>query len=171
MLSILLSYTLLPVAHAATFSYTGGVNGPLVWHKQSPEWTLCASGRNQSPLDIPTIGTASVSVLFEYPAKGDFKINITRHSIQLDPKNPEQFRTSIGKKRYQLLEFHFHTPSEHFLDGEHFPIELHFVLEQVGGTFPILPPLPQTRLHFPPLTLRNRAWRLSYCWNICRDRF
>ncbi|OLT21583.1 hypothetical protein BJF78_08195 [Pseudonocardia sp. CNS-139] len=29
--------------------------------------------------------------------------------------------------RYELLQFHFHTPSEHVLDGRRFPVEQHFV--------------------------------------------
>lgn len=33
----------------------------------------------------------------------------------------------IGGTRYELLQFHFHTPAEHRLDGHHFPVEQHFV--------------------------------------------
>jgi carbonic anhydrase len=29
--------------------------------------------------------------------------------------------------RYELIQFHFHTPSEHVLDGRRFPVEQHFV--------------------------------------------
>jgi carbonic anhydrase len=33
----------------------------------------------------------------------------------------------IGGTRYELLQFHFHTPAEHRLDGHRFPVEQHFV--------------------------------------------
>jgi carbonic anhydrase len=33
----------------------------------------------------------------------------------------------IGGTRYELLQFHFHTPAEHRLDGSRFPVEQHFV--------------------------------------------
>jgi len=33
----------------------------------------------------------------------------------------------IGGTRYELLQFHFHTPAEHRLDGRRFPVEQHFV--------------------------------------------
>lgn len=33
----------------------------------------------------------------------------------------------IGNKNYDLLQFHFHIPSEHFINGEPKNIEIHFV--------------------------------------------
>jgi carbonic anhydrase len=33
----------------------------------------------------------------------------------------------LGGTRYELLQFHFHTPAEHRLDGHHFPVEQHYV--------------------------------------------
>ncbi len=33
----------------------------------------------------------------------------------------------LGGTRYELRQFHFHTPSEHLLDGRRFPVEQHFV--------------------------------------------
>jgi len=34
---------------------------------------------------------------------------------------------SIGDKTYALVQFHFHAPSEHTVNGAHFPMEMHFV--------------------------------------------
>jgi len=34
---------------------------------------------------------------------------------------------SLGGSRYELRQFHFHTASEHTLDGRRFPVEQHFV--------------------------------------------
>lgn len=39
----------------------------------------------------------------------------------------------LGDVRYELLQFHFHTPSEHVLDGRRFPIEQHFVHKTADG--------------------------------------
>jgi carbonic anhydrase len=33
----------------------------------------------------------------------------------------------VGGTRYELLQFHFHTPAEHLLDNRRFPVEQHFV--------------------------------------------
>ena len=34
---------------------------------------------------------------------------------------------TVGGDRFDLLQFHFHTPSEHLITGEQFPMEVHFV--------------------------------------------
>lgn len=39
---------------------------------------------------------------------------------------------TIGKKVHNLKQFHFHTPSEHHLDNEYFPAEVHFVFQSDG---------------------------------------
>ncbi len=39
----------------------------------------------------------------------------------------------LGDTRYELVQFHFHTPSEHVLDGRRFPVEQHFVHRGPNG--------------------------------------
>ncbi len=39
----------------------------------------------------------------------------------------------LGDVRYELAQFHFHTPSEHRLDGHQFPLEQHFVHRGPAG--------------------------------------
>jgi carbonic anhydrase len=162
---ISLSLAPLSVANAAeaTFSNWGAVDGPLVWHKVTQDWKLCARGSEQSPINICRGDTPPGKVLLDYPPKGSFLVKNTDHSIQLDPKNPELFKASMGGKKYKLLQFHFHTPSEHFLDGEHFPIEIHFVHEQVDSIFSPT----HCILLFVSLTFGNRARRHRGYWNLC----
>jgi len=40
----------------------------------------------------------------------------------------------IGSRKYQLLEYHFHVPSEHIIDDTKFPSEIHYVFieEEMG---------------------------------------
>ncbi len=35
--------------------------------------------------------------------------------------------------RYDLLQFHFHTPSEHTVEGRHAPLEMHLVHQSASG--------------------------------------
>jgi carbonic anhydrase len=44
----------------------------------------------------------------------------------------------IGQERYKLVQFHFHTPSEHRLHGEQFPMELHFVHRNALGELAVV---------------------------------
>jgi carbonic anhydrase len=39
----------------------------------------------------------------------------------------------LGTTRYDLLQYHFHTPSEHTLDGHRYPVEQHFVHSGPNG--------------------------------------
>jgi len=48
-------------------------------------------------------------------------------------------------KTYALAQFHFHTPSEHRIDDEHYAMEMHVVFE-VAGTL-VISRIPQTRPH------------------------
>jgi len=40
---------------------------------------------------------------------------------------PNSGSVTVDGRTYNLLQFHFHTPSEHTIDGEHAPMEVHFV--------------------------------------------
>lgn len=40
--------------------------------------------------------------------------------------------TTVDGKVFELKQFHFHTPSEHTIDGEYFPLEMHLVHEAEG---------------------------------------
>lgn len=44
----------------------------------------------------------------------------------------------LGDRRYELLQFHFHTPSEHVLDGHRFPLEQHWVHRGSDGSTLVL---------------------------------
>ena len=44
----------------------------------------------------------------------------------------------LGDARYELLQFHFHTPSEHVLDGHRFPVEQHWVHRGEDGSTLVL---------------------------------
>ena len=52
------------------------------------------------------------------------KANVTSGSASL----------ALSGSNYNLLQFHFHTHSEHQLDGMEFPMELHLVHQLVGST-------------------------------------
>lgn len=44
----------------------------------------------------------------------------------------------IGNEPYQLLQFHMHAPSEHVIDGVHYPLEIHFVHATDDGKLAVL---------------------------------
>lgn len=40
--------------------------------------------------------------------------------------------TIFEGRNYALRQFHLHSPSEHHIEGEYFPLEMHLVLESIG---------------------------------------
>ena len=100
----------------------------------------CSEGHHQSPINIDskTIRTTSnpdgyvipydsTPLSFSAGACDSFCWNITNngHAIQLNPKSP--YFSVMDGKVYKLLQMHFHTPSEHWIDSNFSPLELHFV--------------------------------------------
>lgn len=116
---------------AAHWGY-GGHNGPEYWGNLDPAYVLCRTGRRQSPIDIaaarhdPTIG----------PLGADYKktrltlVN-NGHTIQVNCEPGS--RLAYGTQRYELLQFHFHSPSEHLIEGRAFGMEAHFVHRGAKG--------------------------------------
>lgn len=45
----------------------------------------------------------------------------------------------IGKKQYRMVEYHFHMPSEHIINNNKFPSELHYVFLEIDQNSPFLP--------------------------------
>lgn len=90
----------------------------------------CA-GVVQSPIDINTSATAKnvdlPALQFSYSS---FPISIVDngHTIQVNTNTYAAANTvSYKDKKYQLKQFHFHAMSEHTINGEHSPMELHLV--------------------------------------------
>ena len=122
-----------PVAEAPEWHYEGA-GGPANWGKLSPKFAACSEGRNQSPIDLArsTRGaTAELRTTFppaelriahhDHVADG---IN-NGHTIQINYPGAETL--TLGGVAYQLTQYHFHSPSEHTVDGKHFPMEMHLV--------------------------------------------
>lgn len=44
----------------------------------------------------------------------------------------------IDGQKYTLLQFHFHTPSEHTVNGKHFDMEMHMVHKDKDGNLAVV---------------------------------
>ncbi len=91
---------------------------------------VAQSGREQSPINIIT-ATAIEKILptMEYHYN-DSKVHSTHngHTVQIDVSEAEeQSYIKVGEKKFYLKQFHFHTLSEHQIDGKSSPIEMHLV--------------------------------------------
>jgi carbonic anhydrase len=133
-----------PAADAPEWHYEGA-EGPANWGTLSPKFAVCGDGRHQSPIDITgaTAGaTKELRTTFppaelriahhEHIADG---IN-NGHTIQINYPGAETL--ILGGVPYQLVQYHFHGPSEHTVDGKHFPMEMHLVHKAADGRLAVV---------------------------------
>ncbi len=121
-----------------TWSYSGK-EGPRYWGDLSPENRQCKAGKNQSPINLKdkaALGTVGLPGLDIYYRDVPLKVINTGHSLQIN--YPLGSYIKLGNDRYELLQFHFHTPSEHQKDGFNYPMEAHLVHKDGEGNYAVL---------------------------------
>ena len=109
----------------------GGDQGPDAWGRMRPEFSKCASGQRQSPIDIRGgIAVDLEPIKFDY-RPGGFSVIDNGHTVQVnvDPGNS----ITITGKRYELVEFHFHPPSEERINGRQYDMVAHLVHKDAEG--------------------------------------
>lgn len=117
-----------------------GEDGPDRWGELSDEYATCASGSEQSPIDL---GSATPDQLVELTIDyrpGAVSIADNGHTVQADVVGAAAGDNSITVDgiRYELLQMHYHTPSEHTVDGLFAPAEMHFVHRSSAGDLAVV---------------------------------
>ena len=119
---------------AQEFQYSGD-DGPQHWHELSGDWGACEGAGDdamQSPIDIrrftvdETLGKLD---LVTVPTTVDIFNN--GHTIEQQYEGTGSAITFEGVE-YELSQFHFHTYSEHKVQGKHGALELHAVFQNAG---------------------------------------
>ncbi|CAH2604539.1 Carbonic anhydrase [Rhodovastum atsumiense] len=121
--------------HAVHWSYEGDT-GPTNWSKLSEANRACSIGTRQSPIDIVESIKAELPPLRISFRRGAKQIVNNGHTIQVNV--PPGSRTVVGAQTYELLQFHFHHPSEHLIAGKSYPMECHFVHRTAQGTLGVV---------------------------------
>ena len=119
-------------AEGTQWSYAGAT-GPAKWGALEKGFAECKLGQVQSPIDIPDASARKgdlSSMLFNYKPS-PLNIIDNGHTIQVNYA-PGSFVTVEGK-RYELVQFHFHKPSEEKIDGKSYDMVAHLVHQGPGG--------------------------------------
>jgi carbonic anhydrase len=138
------------------FCVTVAFAGPHWTHEEQSEWgaiedtsqtevplmfpfAVCSIGDHQSPVDLAAGNqTEKLNRLrFEYFPDEPVFYN-SGHAVQVNTTLDYKGRLKVGKEVYPLIQFHFHEPSEHVVNGETFPAELHFVHVRENGKIAVL---------------------------------
>ncbi len=121
--------------HAAHWSYEGA-GGPSGWGTMKPEFAKCSTGTRQSPIDIRDgIKVQLDPVQFDYRPSG-FRVIDNGHTVQVNVAAGNSIE--VMGRRYDLVQFHFHRPSEERIDGRQFDMVAHLVHKDAEGRLAVV---------------------------------
>lgn len=115
------------------FTYEGK-EGPMHWADYCPD---CGKSQ-QSPINIVT----SEACNHDNPVSVDYKWQSSKVTIVNNGHTIKVPYTAgsltYGGVTFNPVQYHFHAPSEHTLDGHHAKIEMHVVHESAAGEIAVL---------------------------------
>ena len=112
-----------------------GKTGAEHWASLDPDYAVCGSGKDQSPIDIQAAPKAELPALQFVNKSSPLKYLINNgHSIRVDYHAPGSGDWLIvGDQHYQLTQFHFHRPSEEYVHGKPYDMALHLMYQAGDG--------------------------------------
>lgn len=121
------------------WSHHVGEDGPKNWKNLCDGFSDC-NGTTQSPINIETKNVVVndgglTAPKFSYNKSSIHIIN-NGHTVQFNVLGNNS--VNLKGKDYKLLQFHYHALSEHTIDGNHYPIEVHFVHQHSASDFAVL---------------------------------
>lgn len=124
----------LAVTPGTQWGYSGDA-GPENWATLTPEFNSCA-GENQSPVNLQGFVEAELK-----PLKVDYKTGASEvvnngHTVQVAYQPGSTL--SLDGKTFQLIQFHFHMPSENHIKGQSHPLEGHLVHADKDGKLAVV---------------------------------
>lgn len=120
------------ITQAAEWGYEGKT-GPDHWGEFAKG---CALGKNQSPIDInDTVEAELESLDIQYKGMVTGLTN-NGHTLQAGVTGDNSF--ILDGVEFNLVQFHFHTPSENHIKGHTYPLEAHFVNADKAGHLAVI---------------------------------
>ena len=153
----LLTISPLGVAETPHFAYSGD-HGPANWSKLSPEFAACQAGKSQSPVNLSGAQDVELPELHLTYSTLALRFVNNGHAVQANyaagttlaesyhdtAPNRAHVEYASGStmghrsSTFELKQFHFHSPSEHQLNGRNMPAEVHFVHADESGTLAVI---------------------------------
>lgn len=120
--------------HGDHWSYEGET-GPANWGRK-PEWAACGNGNRQSPIDLRDGMKVDLEqIVFDYKPSA-FNVVDNGHTVQVTV-GPGNY-ISLQNRSFELLQFHFHRPSEERINGKGFEMVVHLVHKDADGKLAVV---------------------------------
>ncbi|MES2149711.1 MAG: carbonic anhydrase family protein [Pseudomonadota bacterium] len=124
-----------PPTHGTHWSYEGE-GGPANWSKINSDWAKCGTGTRQSPIDIRDGMKVDLEqIVFDYKPSS-FSVIDNGHTIQVNLSGGNYI--TIQNRSYELMQFHFHRPSEERVNGKGFEMVAHLVHKDAEGKLAVV---------------------------------
>ncbi len=124
--------------HKVHWGYSGQ-EGPKYWGDLSAENIQCKIGKNQSPIDLRDNHATSTTGLAELEIRyRDVPLKVINNGHTLQVNYPLGSYITVGGHRYELMQYHFHTPSEHKKEGFNYPMEMQVVHKDGDGNLAVM---------------------------------
>ncbi|XP_021753650.1 alpha carbonic anhydrase 7-like [Chenopodium quinoa] len=123
------------------FDYVkGSKRGPEHWGELRPAWAKCNTGEMQSPIDlwhrrVKVTPKSEEITRFNKPGKAILKNR--GHDIEVEWKD-ESSKIKINGTDYILHQSHWHSPSEHTINGKRYDLEVHIVHQSKDGKIAVI---------------------------------
>lgn len=132
---LLLSYSGLALAQhreegAPHWGYNGSA-GPEHWGDLEKDFAACKEGRNQSPIDIRHAHKARLDPIEFHYRPAPLHIVNNGHTVMVEDGIGGWI--TVGGKRYDLVQFHFHHSSEERIHGKAYAMDAHLVHKDASG--------------------------------------
>ncbi|MDB5791861.1 MAG: carbonate dehydratase [Massilia sp.] len=113
-----------------------GEFGPENWGKINPAWSQCGKGSRQSPIDIRDGMKVNLDEIdFNYGPSTFSEID-NGHTVQVNVAGGNVI--TVGPESYELVQFHFHRPSEERINGKGSEMVVHLVHRGAGGKLAVV---------------------------------
>jgi carbonic anhydrase len=110
--------------------------GPARWGDLDPTYATCKTGTRQSPINITGAAPAQLA-----PIKFDYKLTplkIVNTGFTIQVNYGAGSSITVNGAAYDLVQFHFHHPSETAIDGQKYDLELHLVHRNAQGRLAVV---------------------------------
>ncbi|NRR31279.1 carbonic anhydrase family protein [Oxalobacteraceae bacterium] len=113
-----------------------GETGPANWGRINPDWAKCSMGNRQSPIDIRDgMKVELEQITFDYKPSS-FNVTDNGHTVQVQLSGGNFI--TVQNRMYELIQFHFHRPSEERINGKGYEMVVHLVHKDGQGNLAVV---------------------------------
>jgi carbonic anhydrase len=113
-----------------------GEEGPEHWGGLDTSYAACGVGKSQSPVDVVNPASQDLENIAFHYQPSEVRILNNGHTVQVNYDSGSYIE--IDGQRYDVMQFHYHAPSEHTLNGKLFAAELHIVHKSATGQLAVV---------------------------------